>query len=151
MMFRRFAFCLICCFFVCGTLSVWAEDKDQDQQPPTNTVNVETTITAVSAADLEIADERVSKSITWTLNFLSGTPLEQRKANLIVELCREVGADVLVDPQFTFSKRVLGGGKLTVSGYPAKYKSFRTMTDEQIDAFVTTPEYTTGKVIFINK
>lgn len=140
---------VLCCFLVLGSHCVLAEDKNQ--QEVGNTVSVETTITAVSAADLEISDKRVSKTVTWTLNFLSGTDLEQRKANLIIELCRTVGADVLVDPQFTFSKRMFGGGKLTVSGYPATYKNFRSMTDKQIDAFVATPEYNTGKVVFINK
>ena len=140
---------VICVFFISGTFSMFAQ-KD-NTQTDYNVVNVETTITAVSTADLEIADERVSKSDTWTMNFLTGNSVEQRKTNLIIELCREVGADVLVDPQFTFKKRFLGGGKLTVSGYPAKYKNFRTMSDKQIDAFITTPEYQTGKVVFINK
>ena len=149
-MLRHSTYCLAICFlFLLGSPIIFAKDKTQ--QETTNTVNVETTITAVSAADLEIADQRVSKSTTWTMNFLSGNTLEQRKANLIVELCREVGADVLVDPQFTFKKRILGGGKLTVSGYPATYKSFRSMTDLQVDSFITTPKYNTGKVVFINK
>jgi hypothetical protein len=85
------------------------------------------------------------------MNFLTGTSLEQRKTNLIVKLCREIGADVLVDPQFTYSKRIFGGGKLTVSGYPAKYKNFRAMTDEQINAFITTSKFDSNKVVFINK
>ena len=114
-------------------------------------INVETTITAVSAAELEISDKRVSKSVTWKLNFLSPMSLEQRKQNLIIELCREVGADVLVDPQFTFTKRMMGGGKLTVSGYPATYTNFRSMSDQEVDAFIASPEYETGKVVFINK
>lgn len=121
------------------------EDKSR------NTVDIETTITAVSTADLEIAEERVSMSKTWTMNFLSATSLEQRKSNLTIELCRKVGADILVDPQFTYSKRIFGGGKLTVSGYPAKYKNFRTMTEEEIDTFIVTPRYNKGKVVFINK
>lgn len=116
-----------------------------------NSVDVETTITAVSTADLNISEERVSMSKVWTLNFLSATSLEQRKANLIIELCRREGADILVDPQFTYTKRVLGGGKLTVSGYPAKYTNFRTMTDKEIDTFIVSPTYNTGKVVFINK
>lgn len=124
--------------------------REQEEIQP-KTVNVELTITAVSTADLDIADTRVSKSKTWTLNFLSSMTLDQRKANLIIELCREVGADVLVDPQFIFSKRIFGGGKLTVSGYPATYKNFRTMTDKEVDAFIVSPEYETGKVVFINK
>lgn len=127
-----------------------AADK-QETVSPSNTVEVETTITAVTVAELDISDKRVSKSVTWNLGFLSPTDLEQRKKNLITELCREVGADVLVDPQFTYTKRILGGGKITVSGYPATYTNFRTMSDKEIDAFITTPEYNTGKVVFINK
>ncbi len=118
---------------------------------PDKTVNVETTITAVTTAELNISDNRVSKTVTWGPKIISPTELDQRKANLIVELCREVEADVLVDPQFTYSKRILGGGKLSVSGYPAKYVNFRTMTDNEVDAFITSPEYKTGKVVFINK
>lgn len=114
-------------------------------------VEVETTITAVSAAELIISDDRVSLSTSWGPKIISPTNLEQRKENLIVELCRKVGADVLVDPQFTYTRRILGGGRLSVSGYPAKYKNFRSMTDKEIDKFITSPEYNTGKVVFINK
>ena len=71
--------------------------------------------------------------------------------NLIIDLCREIGADILVDPQFTYSKRILGGGKLTVFGYPASYKNFRTMTDKQIDALITSPKFESNRVVFINK
>lgn len=116
-----------------------------------NTVNIETTITAVSSAELNISDKRVFLSTSWGPKILSPTSLELRKANLIVDLCRQVGADVLVDPQFIYTKRFLGGGKLSVSGYPATYKNFRTMTDKEVDAFISTPEYETGKVVFINK
>ncbi|MCM1153243.1 MAG: hypothetical protein NC328_06290 [Muribaculum sp.] len=122
-----------------------------DPEQLNRTVEINTTITAVTAADLDIKDVRVSKTDSWRIKIFSPTDLEQRKANLIVELCREVGADVLVDPQFTFTKRPLGGGKLTVSGYPATYKNFRSMTDNEVDAFITTPEYQQGKVVFINK
>lgn len=139
----------LCISLICGVQASFSQENKAKKQ--SNVVNIETTITAVSTADLDIADERVSKSATWTMNFLTRNTLEQRKANLIVELCRQAGADVLVDPQFTFKKRMFGGGKLTVSGYPAKYKNFRTMTDSEIDAFIATPEYNTGKVVFINK
>lgn len=139
----------LCISLICGVQTSFSQENKAKKQ--SNVVNIETTITAVSTADLDIADERVSKSATWTMNFLTRNTLEQRKANLIVELCRQAGADVLVDPQFTFKKRMFGGGKLTVSGYPAKYKNFRTMTDSEIDAFIATPEYNTGKVVFINK
>lgn len=149
-MARHFTICVyVCISLFSGVQTAFAQENNTNTQ--SNVVNVETTITAVSTADLEIAEERVCKSTTWTMNFITGNTLEQRKANLIVELCREVGADVLVDPQFTYKKRFLGSGKLTVSGYPAKYKNFRTMSDSEIDAFIATPEYNTGKVVFINK
>ena len=139
---------IVFAFLALSCLMAGARDAESK---PENAVSVETTITAVAAADLTIADERVEKSTSWGPKMFSPTSLEQRKANLIVELCREVGADVLVDPQFTYSKRFLGAGKLTVSGYPAKYKSFRSMSEAEIDAFITTPEYKEGKVVFINK
>ena len=112
---------------------------------------IENRIVAVSGADLIISETSVSKSATWVTGLFSRTDLEQRKTNLINQLCREVGADVLVDPQFTYSKRFLGGGKLTVRGYPAKYKSFAPLTDEQIDSLLINPKFDSNKVIFINK
>lgn len=132
-------------------LAVNSASARKEEFPSGAGVGVEATITAVSAADLDISAVRVQKSVSWGPKVFSQTSLEQRKANLIVELCREVGADVLVDPQFTYSKRILGAGKLTVSGYPAKYKSFRSMSEEEIKAFIATPDYKEGKVVFINK
>lgn len=145
-LFHKTLISTFCFLLVSG--SVYADDR---QETPYNTVNVETTITAVTVAELDISDERVTKTVTWSMNFLAPTDLDQRKKNLITDLCREVRADVLVDPQFTFSKRILGGGKLTVSGYPARYTNFRTMSEAEVEAFIVSPEYQTGKVVFINK
>lgn len=117
----------------------------------TNTADVKVMITALSMADLSIDNERVEKSTVWISNILTPADLEQRKSNLIVELCRQIGADVLVDPQFTFKKRILGGGKLTVSGYPARYKNFRPMTDAEIDSLIISPKFNSDRVIFINQ
>ncbi|MCM1004686.1 MAG: hypothetical protein NC402_00115 [Prevotella sp.] len=128
-------------------LSAIADKKNTSDRE----VNVNTTITAVAAAELQISDKRVSKSVSWGPKILSPTGLEQRKANLIIDLCREVDADVIVDPQFTYRKRMFGGGVLTVSGYPAKYTNFRSMSDKEVETFITTPEYQSGKVVFINK
>lgn len=144
--FRKTLIVTLCFLFF--TCTAFAGEK---QETASNSVEVETTITAVTVAELSIGDKRVSKTTSWNLKFLSPTDLEQRKKNLITELCREVGADVLVDPQFTYSKRILGGGKLSVSGYPASYTNFRTMTEREIDAFIVSPEYQSGKVVFINK
>lgn len=112
---------------------------------------IENKIVAVSGAELIISENSVTKTVTWVAGFLNGTDLEQRKINLINDLCREIGADVLIDPQFTYSKRILGGGKLTVRGYPAKYQNFRPLSDEQVDSLLINPKYDSNKVIFINK
>lgn len=151
MKFRLGLIALVLCLNLTAPIFVLAKGKSNRDNEEGSVVNVETTITAVSAAELEIGDKRVSKSTAWGPKIFSPTGLEQRKANLIVELCREVGADVIVDPQFTYSKRFMGGGKLTLYGYPATYKNFRAMSDSEIDSFITTPEYETGKVVFINK
>lgn len=117
-----------------------------------NTVDVETRVIAVSSADLDIGTRRVSKSVTWTMGFLTRTQLEQRKRNLVNELCRQCNADVLVDPKFTYKKRILGGGKLIVEGYPARYVNFRKMSQTEIDSLLLSPKYDDdNKVIFINK
>ena len=141
-------FSILALFLCVGCYSFYAQNSLYSAN---NVVNVTTSITAVSAAELEISSEKVSKTVTWTLNFLSPTDLEQRKHNLIQEVCKENGADVLVDPQFTYSKRLLGGGKLTVTGYPAKYKNFRSLTDTEVDSFILHPNYSGNRVVFINR
>lgn len=135
-------------FFLLFFIASSAEEK---QENPYNAVPVKNVVTAVTMADVEVGSQRVEKSVSWKIKMLSPTDLEQRKENLQNELCRETGADFLVDPQFSYEKKILGGGKLTLSGYPAKYVNFRNMTEEEIKAFILNPESQVGKVIFINQ
>lgn len=117
-----------------------------------NTAAVENRILAVAGADLDIAPYRVAKSAVWAFNFLSPVSLEQRKTNLVNALCKEVGADILVDPQFTYSRRVLGSGKLTVTGYPANYRDFRSLSETEIDSLILKKDTTLqNRIIFINR
>lgn len=116
-----------------------------------NIAAIENKIIAVSGAELIISEISVSKTTTWFTGIFSRTDLEQRKINLVNDLCREVGADVLVDPQFTYSKRFLGGGKLTVRGYPATYTNFKALSDEEIDSLLLNPKFKSDKVIFLNR
>lgn len=144
------SFTRLICFIVCILVSsgVYAEkNRDTDY----NIAPVQNQILAVSGAQLEISEISVSKTTSWFTGLFSRTDLEQRKKNLINDLCREVGADVLVDPQFTYSKNILGGGKLTVRGYPAKYQKFRTLSDEEIDSLIINPKFDSNTIIFINK
>lgn len=132
-------------------LSVFAVWGQNFENTGSNEVYVENRILAVSGADIEIAPYRVSKSTSWIFNFLSPIELNQRKTNLINALCKEIGADILIDPQFSYSRRILGGGKLTVAGYPAKYTDFRSLSDTEIDSLILKKDTLENKVIFINQ
>lgn len=137
-------------FIICILISsIGFAKKNQDTDY--SIAPIENKILAVSGAELVISEISVSKTKTWLIGLFNRTELEQRKINLVNELCREVGADVLVDPQFSYTKKPLGGGKLTVRGYPAKYTSFRTLSDEEIDSLIVNPKYDTNTIIFLNK
>lgn len=132
-------------------LSGFAVHGQKFETNSSNETYIENHILAVSGADLEIAPYRVSKSTTWIFNFLSPTELNQRKTNLINALCKDIGADILIDPQFTYTRRILGGGKLTVTGYPAKYTDFRSLSEKEIDSLILKKDTLENKIIFINQ
>lgn len=133
------------------TLFSFAVFGQKFESSVSNEVYIENRILAVSGADIEIAPYRVSKSTTWIFNFMSPIELNQRKTNLINALCKEIGADILIDPQFSYSRRILGGGKLTVTGYPAKYTDFRSLSDTEIDSLILKKDTLENKIIFINQ
>lgn len=146
-MLRLIALLFLMCILVYTSPDLYAEKKTE----PDNVAEVEVKVVALSYADLEIDEARVEKSTFWITKILSSSDIELRKTNLITELCRQVGADTLIDPQFIFKKRILGGGKLTVSGYPARYKNFRTMSQTEIDSLIISDKFGADKVIFINR
>lgn len=137
------------CFFIC-ILVFFSSYAEKNQNTDSNIATIENKIVAVSGAELVISESSVSKTTTWFTGFINRIDLEQRKINLINDLCREVGADVLVNPQFTYTKRIFGGGKLTVRGYPAKYTNFKPLSDDEIDSLLLNPKFDSNKVIFIN-
>lgn len=146
---KKFSLKSLILLFLFSLTSVMVLAKKEEPDGP-KVVDIDDRVIAVAGADLEIAPKRASKTVTWTMNFLTRQDLEMRKENLIKALCKETNADVILDPQFSYSKRILGGGKLTLTGYPAKYKSFRTLTQNEIDSIVVGNNYTEGKVIIIS-
>jgi len=88
-----------------------------------------------TVADLDVLP-KVEQTVTW--NFVpfnwGQPPLGVRKTNLQAEVIKNAGADVLLEPQFIFTKRSFGERTLTVTGYPAKFKDFRKATPEDIEA-----------------
>lgn len=89
-----------------------------------------------TVADLHVSSNRVSKTMTWKWNPFNTTSLAQKKVNLKADIIREAEADILVEPEYvqrtTWGN--LGGGSLTISGYPAKLDNFRNATAEDIAA-----------------
>ena len=58
-----------------------------------------------------------------------------KEQNAIAEALKKTGADILVEPQFTYTYDKKG--RLTtveVSGYPARYRNFRSLTKEDAEA-----------------
>lgn len=84
--------------------------------------------------DVEVMD-KVEVSTTWLGLSLNRMPLETRKGNLIAETLKEKGADVMLETQFVYTKKgFLRERKLTLIGFPAKYKGFHKATPADIEA-----------------
>lgn len=96
-----------------------------------------------TVADLEINPEKMTRSVSWVWSPFNNIPLNVRKSNLMAEMVQEAGADILVEPHYIVKKTFLGGGELTLSGYPAKYKDFHKATPEEVEALKTVSSATT--------
>lgn len=86
--------------------------------------------------DLSVSPQKVEKTITWEYSlFQIGQPsFADRKGNLIADIVKENGADVLLEEQSTYTKVPFGQRTLTVTGYPATYKNFRKADKEDLRA-----------------
>ncbi|HIV32704.1 MULTISPECIES: hypothetical protein [unclassified Alistipes] len=87
----------------------------------------------VNVSDLEVSETKVTGICTGKDGkYLSKKVKEQ---NAIAEALKKTGADILVEPQFTYTYDKKG--RLTtveVSGYPARYRNFRSLTKEDAEA-----------------
>lgn len=94
---------------------------------------VDTRLYNLTVADMKVADHHVTKTIEWKWNPFTLVSMEAQKKNAVAEAVREADADLLVEPQYTVKTRGLfRGGSVTVTGRPAKYTHFRSLT--QADA-----------------
>lgn len=86
----------------------------------------------VNVSDLEVSEVKVSGVCTGKDGkYLSKKVKEQ---NAVAEALKKSGADILVEPQFTYTYDKKG--RLTaveVSGYPARYRNFRSVTKEDAE------------------
>lgn len=88
-----------------------------------------------TVADLDVKG-KIEKTVEWNFvpcNF--GQPsLELRKNNTVAEIVKENGADVLLEPQISFTKVSFGKRTLVITGYPAAFKSFRKANSADLEA-----------------
>lgn len=144
---------VVCCFVVLAMCVAvpYMSRAEKERTDPSNVAEVTNVIVSVSGADVSVAKERASLSSSWIMKLFSPRDLELKKASLVVELKKRTHADVIIDPQFIVEKRILGGGKITLSGYPAYYTNFRNLTPVEVDSLILKDKYKPGTVIFYDK
>ncbi|MDE6460824.1 MAG: hypothetical protein K2K52_08380 [Paramuribaculum sp.] len=102
-----------------------------------STVPVDAKIYNVTVADLDVQEQRATSTSNWKWNLFSSFSLSKVKKNAEAELLKETGADVIVDPQYEVERRgALRGGSVTVSGYPARYTNFHSITPAEATAIM---------------
>ncbi len=103
-------------------------------------VGIETDINQYpTVTDLELSDNPITAEVTWNWSLISfgQQSLADRKMNLIADMLKKHNADVLVEPRYQFTKTSFGPRKLIVTGYPAKYKNFRSASEKDLKAIET--------------
>ncbi len=87
-----------------------------------------------TAADLEVAPERITYTMTPSAEVRRGGLDNVKRAAMQEALIKNGNADILVEPEFVISRQkrfILPPviTSVTVSGRPAKYKGFRSLND----------------------
>lgn len=102
------------------------------------TAAVDTQIYNLTVADMKVAAKKDSVTVDWKWNPLSTVSLKAQKETATHTLLGKNDADVLVEPQYIVHRRgIFRGGSVTVTGYPATYSGFRTMTAEDAEKIAT--------------
>lgn len=107
------------------------------------TARTETTVKAVTIADLDVSPERVSYTMRPSEELQRGGEDNVRRAAESEVLAANGNADVLVDAQFVITKEsgsLFKSGKITsvtVTGHPARYKNFRPIPESVWENTIT--------------
>lgn len=86
-----------------------------------------------TVADLEVLP-KAETTRTWYWRPINNPKRDIEQGNLIADMLKEKGADVLLEEQVVFKKTTLGVRELTVTGYPARLKNFRKATEQDLEA-----------------
>lgn len=98
------------------------------------TADVETRLYNLTVADLEVKEEKASATEEWQWTPFTAFNLTEAKNNAAAKLLEQNGGDVLLEPNFTVTRRgFMRGGSVTVTGFPAKYTNFHAMSREEAE------------------
>lgn len=103
-----------------------------------STVKVDPSVSQYpTVTDLKVDTPKVSLTETWQfVPFNFGQPsLKVRKKNMMAQMVKDKDADVLVEPQISYTKKMFGPRSLTITGYPATFKNFRPASEKDLKAF----------------
>lgn len=103
-------------------------------QHTSQVADVDTQVYNLTVADMNVSKQKQTVTTDWKWNPLTTVSLSAQKETATALLLNEAKADVLVEPQYIVKRRGLfRGGSLTVTGYPATYSNFRSMTTEDAE------------------
>lgn len=115
-----FLFCTSVFLISCSSVSKFSTAKTIDITP--------TIIQKPTVADMQVNETKVTGTFTGKIKT---TPLETIKSEAVASALKSVNADILVEPRFDTT---INGSQttVTVSGFPATFKNFRAMKEEDI-------------------
>lgn len=87
-------------------------------------------------ADLDVQQQKIS----YTANFSRIESMQNARNEAVREALEQYNADVLIEPSYQ-SITSKGNTELTVSGWPATYKNFRQIVEEDIPLLEVKPHY----------
>lgn len=110
------------------------------------TVDVQTSIVSLTVVDLDVAPQKATKTLSWNYQLFCPVSVEDMKDKVKAQLIQETGADALVEPEFVVEKRGwMRGGSVTVTGYPARFRDFHSVTPEEAVMLQAAPGGPFGK------
>lgn len=123
------------------------------QKKTSTSVAVDTKVAQFpTIADLDV-QSKVSKTVEWYWNpfeFMQ-ISVKQRKENLKADIVKEANADVLLEPQVTYTKTPFGKREIEITGYPATFKNFRKATSEDLEALKAVSDSQEKQIVVVKK
>lgn len=105
------------------------------------TADISSEITQMpTVVELDVADKREKSDVfEWAnrmFSFKRRISVKEKTQEAVAQILERTNADVLIEPKVSVDRRIKPFATdytLSVSGYPAKYKAFRTATVEDIE------------------